>query len=612
MYVVTFYSFKGGVGRTMALVNSAYELMQRGRRVLIIDFDLEAPGISTYPTLSAAAERPGIVDYVTQYLQSGLAPDVADYIVECPSEAGTISVMPAGKRNAEYGAKLHAIDWQELYAEHQGFLMFEDLKQQLAQLKPSYDYVLIDSRTGHTDVRGICTRQLPNAVVLLFLPNEDNITGLSGVVREIRNDKARKQEISILFCPSNVPDLDDEEEILKRLLKKARSTLRYKQAASMIRHYNSLKLLEQEVFVVDRPKTRLAEEYRTLVTTVMKYNVEDREGALARLEEWSGQIRTRDTVSRVLAQDVMNGVSDVISRHKGDGEVAMEAAWIYEALGAKQKESEALTIAINQGYQATEALYRRAQSHAVMGEIEAAIPDLRRVIASRDVAPHLLAASVEMLRPIYKEWLAETRSAPALKLYSPEDRLLILAYLTTDREVLDDVVDAAYEAIRSRNTRGGNADNLLTLSLIGSGRFEEAMRWLATSRRDVTATHEIRVVFNYAMAEWGVRQISPTDLLLRVVDLHRSNLSPRDDPNYHMCIALVHAALGNIGATREWTAKARHSVPAYVFSSWRYLQVSRADFLKDLEAVEKFASGGRAAPFLSVKPRQGARTPTRH
>ena len=48
MYVTTFYSFKGGVGRTMALVNVAVELAQRGRRVLAVDFDLEAPGIDTF------------------------------------------------------------------------------------------------------------------------------------------------------------------------------------------------------------------------------------------------------------------------------------------------------------------------------------------------------------------------------------------------------------------------------------------------------------------------------------------------------------------------------------------------------------------------------------
>ena len=49
MHITTFYSFKGGVGRTQALVNVGVELAKRGRRVLLVDFDLEAPGIDTYP-----------------------------------------------------------------------------------------------------------------------------------------------------------------------------------------------------------------------------------------------------------------------------------------------------------------------------------------------------------------------------------------------------------------------------------------------------------------------------------------------------------------------------------------------------------------------------------
>jgi MinD-like ATPase involved in chromosome partitioning or flagellar assembly len=46
--IVTFYSFKGGVGRTMALANIAVILVQRGIKVLAIDWDLEAPGLERY------------------------------------------------------------------------------------------------------------------------------------------------------------------------------------------------------------------------------------------------------------------------------------------------------------------------------------------------------------------------------------------------------------------------------------------------------------------------------------------------------------------------------------------------------------------------------------
>ena len=42
--IVTFYSWKGGVGRTMALANTAVQLARKGNRVLVVDWDLEAPG----------------------------------------------------------------------------------------------------------------------------------------------------------------------------------------------------------------------------------------------------------------------------------------------------------------------------------------------------------------------------------------------------------------------------------------------------------------------------------------------------------------------------------------------------------------------------------------
>ena len=64
MYVTTFYSFKGGVGRSMALANAAVELAQRGRRVLTVDFDLEAPGLDTFDVLRPPEEVPGIIEFV--------------------------------------------------------------------------------------------------------------------------------------------------------------------------------------------------------------------------------------------------------------------------------------------------------------------------------------------------------------------------------------------------------------------------------------------------------------------------------------------------------------------------------------------------------------------
>ena len=156
---------------------------------------------------------PGLVEFVTRYRETGAPPDVSEFLYASPLQsAGAGGLWMSCLRDAandDYEALLHNIDWERLYAQEDGYLLFEDLKAQWnATVQP--DYVLIDSRTGHSDVSGICTRQLPDAVVLLFFPNEQNRRGLDKVVRDIRGEAKppRNKDIRTHFVMSNVPDLD--------------------------------------------------------------------------------------------------------------------------------------------------------------------------------------------------------------------------------------------------------------------------------------------------------------------------------------------------------------------------------------------------------------------
>jgi MinD-like ATPase involved in chromosome partitioning or flagellar assembly len=285
LYVITFYSFKGGVGRTMALVNVAAELVRRGRRVLVVDFDLEAPGLETYKHLRPPEPHPGIVEYVTDYRRTYEVPNLLDYIYAAESigkKGGRLWVMPAGRRDRDYRNALVALNWKRLYKEEDGFLLFEDMKKGWdEELKP--DYVLIDSRTGDTDVLGICTRQLPDSAVLMFAPNEQNLAGLESVCRDIRREETvgLKKKIHLHFVAANVPNLDDENRILRRQLNAFCERLEIKWIDGVIRRYESLNLLDQSVFTLDRPHTRLARAYRRLLRMLLKDNLADRDGVLS-------------------------------------------------------------------------------------------------------------------------------------------------------------------------------------------------------------------------------------------------------------------------------------------------------------------------------------------
>jgi MinD-like ATPase involved in chromosome partitioning or flagellar assembly len=312
LYVITFYSFKGGVGRTMALVNVAAELVRRGRKVLVVDFDLEAPGLETYKHLQPPRPHPGIVEYVTEYRRSNAVPDFHDYIYETKpigKKGGRLWVMPAGRRDRAYRTALANLDWQRLYKEEEGFLLFEDTKLGWQEeLKP--DYVLIDSRTGDTDVLGICTRQLPDSVVLMFTPNEQNLAGLENVYRDIRREETEglKKQIKLHFVAANVPDLDDEHRILRRQIQAFRERLEFEKLTGEIRRYENLDLLDQTVFTLDRPYTRLARAYRRLLRTLMKDNPADRNGVivyeLRKIAQrfWNADITILNAVGRSLIQ----------------------------------------------------------------------------------------------------------------------------------------------------------------------------------------------------------------------------------------------------------------------------------------------------------------------
>jgi cellulose biosynthesis protein BcsQ len=197
--VITFYSYKGGVGRTMALANVAYRLAQQhGLKVIVVDWDLEAPGLHRFFGISreAAASSRGVLDYfavwrdavnrATQEPPSELR-DITQWLIPIESgeykpRQGSISVLIAGQQDGAYDQRLAGFQWQGFYAEAGGALAVERLREQLVG---AADVVLIDSRTGLTDAAGICTIQIPDGVVLMTAPSEQALEGTEGIARSI-------------------------------------------------------------------------------------------------------------------------------------------------------------------------------------------------------------------------------------------------------------------------------------------------------------------------------------------------------------------------------------------------------------------------------------------
>ena len=164
---LTLYSVKGGVGRTTTAVVLARHLAQRGERVLVVDLDLESPGLSS--AMCGVRGRPefGITDWFVEDLV-GQSDQIIGDMITSPVWArdleGDVHVAPAyGREPGEYLAKLGRVymDTPEPWAER-----LERLLRGLED-RSGASVVLLESRSGLHDIAAATVTDL-GAQVLLF------------------------------------------------------------------------------------------------------------------------------------------------------------------------------------------------------------------------------------------------------------------------------------------------------------------------------------------------------------------------------------------------------------------------------------------------------------
>jgi predicted acylesterase/phospholipase RssA/MinD-like ATPase involved in chromosome partitioning or flagellar assembly len=300
--IYTLYSYKGGVGRSMALANLGKCFFESGLKVVMIDWDLEAPGLERYffsdeTRLADVTSKRGLIDMLREYKEKfpGLArqravaaatsgseevsnsepaavetdPEVERQIQEVAEitrrflennarrvavrlrepqfETTPISlgatfddildiglrpvndnlqvierrpdsglwILTAGARGREkfgnYADRVQDFDWLEFLAKFQGKEYLEWLRNRLSWA----DVVLIDSRTGVTEMGGVCTRQMGDAVVAFCAPNSQNVDGVAKIISTLETEAAKQarfdRQMQVLVIPTRI---DDSESAL--------------------------------------------------------------------------------------------------------------------------------------------------------------------------------------------------------------------------------------------------------------------------------------------------------------------------------------------------------------------------------------------------------------
>ena len=291
--IYTFYSYKGGVGRSMALANVAECFYLQGLKVVMIDWDLEAPGLESFffdpgPDDASNGNEPattgkpqalegiamvqsklGLIDMLTEYKRSYSSilpqqgatsslevpkafqqlfseetaklaggadeftavldqhmPPLSTYLVpihagsakveSASPTTGSLSLLPVGWRYKErfqaYGQAVQAFDWDGFYGTYRGKDYFNWMQKKLLEVA---DVILIDSRTGVTEMGGVCARQMADVVVSFSAPNNQNIDGVARMIQSFKRKetiKARDNRgLDTIIVPTRVDpaELDD-------------------------------------------------------------------------------------------------------------------------------------------------------------------------------------------------------------------------------------------------------------------------------------------------------------------------------------------------------------------------------------------------------------------
>ncbi|SEG40313.1 Tetratricopeptide repeat-containing protein [Thermomonospora echinospora] len=219
----------------MALANTAWIMASAGRKVLVVDWALETDGrpldryfTRLFPSDETVLEQAGILDYVQGYRRAGREEPDADPAELWPRHvrwaddvihvgwgdrhvdfelSGEIGYLGPGRR-ADRGRSPHAtrLDWGAFLRSEHGVYFMARMRAELAESK--YDYVLLDSRPGRSDLAWAPTVHLADVLVSCFNINVEDITHSAAATRDLLERTRARSAGGIRVLP--VPMMDDD------------------------------------------------------------------------------------------------------------------------------------------------------------------------------------------------------------------------------------------------------------------------------------------------------------------------------------------------------------------------------------------------------------------
>jgi MinD-like ATPase involved in chromosome partitioning or flagellar assembly len=182
----TFYSLRGGVGRSTALAHTAVILAGQEKKVVCLDMDLEAPGLAALFGVEdqVRSAHHGVADLLVA-LDMGEEPDVNEHLIPV-DDKGNLFLIPAGNISAAYANTLTLLDPGAWYRESEN-----PLKKLMARVRNSLsfkpDVILVDSRTGLTTLSAPLIFEQADLAIVVFYPHSQTRLGTQLLVQGLQN-----------------------------------------------------------------------------------------------------------------------------------------------------------------------------------------------------------------------------------------------------------------------------------------------------------------------------------------------------------------------------------------------------------------------------------------
>lgn len=344
--IVTFYSYKGGVGRTMALVNTAHVLARDGWRVLMVDFDLEAPGMTHFfadlikqrrgtverdsldlllrakDTLAANSDLATVPVSLEEYIVNvDLHPDWPDAAI--PYKTGRLDLLPAtlelrsSTESRDYLNRMGDLDLtamfsksgpQHRFGEHVRTYLIaarfelpgDPLFTLRTPIKAAYDIILLDSRTGLNEIAGLCIGPICDAIIICTGLNAQNIAGTRYFMTRAGLLSNTAKPYAVAAGPIPGWHTRQAEAQLARI----RSELKAKIVVEI--PYHPAAAISETVFVTAEPKDPITKAYESLAPVIVEFvrNDPDEQQGLSRLERIGSEQRVIQDLAPLVGKNL--------------------------------------------------------------------------------------------------------------------------------------------------------------------------------------------------------------------------------------------------------------------------------------------------------------------